>query len=62
MPIYSYRCMACGHAFDRLVKRDQAEQAQPCPKGCAPADSQRQLSAPAGFDLKGTGWYSKGNH
>lgn len=60
MPIYSYKCSSCGVSFDRLVKSSQADQAQPCP-ACSTEGAQRQVTAPGGFDLKGTGWYSKGS-
>lgn len=59
MPMYSYRCAKCGHAFDKLVRMSEVLQKQDCPKCEVPAE--KQLTAPGGFDLRGTGWYSKGN-
>lgn len=59
MPIYSYRCFSCGQAFDRLLKPGELKDVQACPHCKGPTD--RQVTAPAGFDLKGSGWYSRGN-
>lgn len=54
MPIYAYRCTACGHAKDVLQKV-----ADPvltvCP-ACGASAFAKQLTA-AGFQLKGSGWY-----
>lgn len=54
MPIYSYRCDACGHAKDVLQKMSDALLTV-CPVCGAPA-FKKQLTA-AGFQLKGSGWY-----
>ena len=54
MPIYAFRCTACGHAFDRLQKMSDPDPAA-CPV-CAEACVQRQLTAPS-FRLAGSGWY-----
>ena len=54
MPIYAYKCNACGHAFDRLQKLSDPEPAA-CP-ACGVAQVQRQVTAPA-FRLAGSGWY-----
>jgi putative FmdB family regulatory protein len=55
MPIYAYKCDACGHAKDVLQKMSDAALTE-CPACCAPQFS-KQLTAP-GFQLKGTGWYA----
>ena len=55
MPIYEYRCSACGHQKDHLQKMSDAPLTT-CPACGAEAYSQ-QLSA-AGFQLKGSGWYA----
>ena len=55
MPIYEYRCSACGHADEHLQKVSDAP-LKVCP-ACGKAKYQKQLSA-AGFQLKGTGWYA----
>ncbi|CAH0444694.1 FmdB family zinc ribbon protein [Ralstonia syzygii] len=54
MPIYAYRCDACGHAKDVLQKMSDAPLTD-CPTCGAPA-FKKQLTA-AGFQLKGSGWY-----
>ncbi len=54
MPIYAYRCEACGFAKDVLQKISDAPLTD-CPE-CGKAAFKKQLTA-AGFQLKGTGWY-----
>ena len=54
MPIYPYRCSACGHAKDVLQKMSDAPLTT-CPACSAEAFS-KQVTA-AGFQLKGSGWY-----
>lgn len=54
MPIYAYRCSACGHAKDVLQKISDAP-LQICPS-CGASAFSKQVTA-AGFQLKGTGWY-----
>ena len=54
MPIYAFRCEACGHSFDRLQKLSDPDPAE-CPE-CSAASVKRQVTAPA-FRLAGSGWY-----
>jgi putative FmdB family regulatory protein len=54
MPIYAYRCSACGHAKDVLQKISDPV-LNVCP-ACG-ADSFRKQVTAAGFQLKGSGWY-----
>lgn len=54
MPIYAYRCEACGFAKDVLQKISDAPLTD-CPE-CGKAEFRKQVTA-AGFQLKGTGWY-----
>lgn len=54
MPIYAYRCAACGHAKDVLQKLADAPLTD-CPACGAPC-FEKQVTA-AGFQLKGSGWY-----
>jgi len=54
MPIYAYRCEACGFAKDVLQKMSDAPLSE-CPN-CGKATFKKQVTA-AGFQLKGTGWY-----
>ena len=54
VPIYAYKCSACGHAKDVLQKLSD----QPltvCP-ACGQSTYSKQVTA-AGFQLKGSGWY-----
>lgn len=55
MPIYAYRCAACGHSRDVLQKMSDAPLTQ-CP-ACGAEQFAKQLTA-AGFQLKGSGWYA----
>ena len=54
MPIYAYRCSACGHAQDVLQKISDPLLTT-CP-ACGAATFSKQVTA-AGFQLKGSGWY-----
>jgi len=54
MPIYAYRCTACGHAQDVLQKMSDPLLTV-CP-ACGASTYAKQLTA-AGFQLKGSGWY-----
>lgn len=54
MPIYAYRCDACGHAHDALQKMSDAP-LRDCP-ACGQSALAKQVTA-AGFQLKGSGWY-----
>ncbi len=54
MPIYAYRCEACGFAKDVLQKMSDAPLTD-CPE-CGKSSFRKQLTA-AGFQLKGSGWY-----
>jgi putative FmdB family regulatory protein len=55
MPIYGYRCQACGHDFEVMQKMSDPAPAA-CP-ACGKGELRKQLSA-AGFQLKGNGWYA----
>jgi len=55
MPIYEYRCAACGHQEDHLQKLADAPLTK-CP-ACGKKKYAKQLTA-AGFQLKGSGWYA----
>lgn len=54
MPIYAYRCDACGHAVD-LLRKVSDPPLSVCP-ACG-ADAFRKQVTAAGFQLKGSGWY-----
>ena len=55
MPIYAYRCEACGFAKDHLQKLNDPA-LKICPE-CGQETYHKQLTA-AGFQLKGQGWYA----
>ena len=54
MPIYAYKCTACGHAQDALQKISD-KPLTVCPE-CHQETYAKQVTA-AGFQLKGSGWY-----
>ena len=62
MPIYEYRCDACGHELEKIQRMSDAPLTD-CPD-CGEAELRRLVSA-AAFRLKGSGWYvndyGKGN-
>ncbi len=55
MPIYAYKCSACGHVEDVMQKVSDAPLST-CPQ-CGAEAYAKQLTA-AGFQLKGKGWYA----
>ncbi|MBV6304409.1 zinc ribbon domain-containing protein [Candidimonas humi] len=54
MPIYAYKCSACGHQQDVLQKLSDPLLTV-CP-ACGQSTYSKQVTA-AGFQLKGSGWY-----
>ncbi len=55
MPIYEYRCTACGHQLEVIQKISDAALSD-CPS-CQQPGLKKLISA-AGFQLKGSGWYA----
>jgi putative FmdB family regulatory protein len=55
MPIYVFRCDACGEQFERLQKMSDPDP-ETCPHCGKPHTVHRQVTAPA-FRLAGSGWY-----
>jgi putative FmdB family regulatory protein len=55
MPIYEYRCTACGHKLEALQKFTEAPLSD-CPV-CGKSSLSKLVSL-AGFQLKGSGWYA----
>lgn len=55
MPIYEYRCGACGFQKEILQKLSDAP-LKDCPECGKPAMS--KMVTAAGFQLKGSGWYA----
>ncbi|MEA5445995.1 zinc ribbon domain-containing protein [Gammaproteobacteria bacterium AB-CW1] len=62
MPIYEYRCQACGHELEALQKMSEDPLTR-CPE--CEQDSLNRLVSAAAFRLSGSGWYEtdfkKGN-
>ncbi|HHQ41465.1 MAG TPA: zinc ribbon domain-containing protein [Chromatiales bacterium] len=54
MPIYEYRCKACGHELEAMQKMSDPPLTE-CPE-CGEEALSKLVSA-AGFRLKGSGWY-----
>ena len=54
MPIYEYRCAACGHHLEALQKMTEAP-LRKCPE-CGKSQLKRLVSA-SQFRWKGSGWY-----
>ena len=54
MPIYAYRCEACGFAKD-VLQSISAAPLTDC-ESCGKPEFRKQVTA-AGFQLKGSGWY-----
>jgi len=55
MPIYEYRCSACGFQSEYLQKLSDPPLAD-CPE-CGKGRFSKMVTA-AGFHLKGSGWYA----
>jgi putative FmdB family regulatory protein len=48
MPLYTYKCTACGHEFDEIVKFDNRDIKQKCTE--CEADSERKVAVPFGYN------------
>jgi putative FmdB family regulatory protein len=44
MPLYEYRCKACGRTFEQLRRMSEADRGVECPE-CQSPEVQRQLSS-----------------
>jgi putative FmdB family regulatory protein len=53
VPLYEYRCKACGHVFEK-IQSFSAPELKECP--VCQGEVERLLSAPA-VQFKGAGWY-----
>jgi putative FmdB family regulatory protein len=54
MPLYEYRCEACGSTFEKIVKFSDPP-LEVCEK-CGKGPVQKLISSPA-IQFKGSGWY-----
>ncbi len=57
MPLYPYKCAACGHEFEEIQKFSDVP-IKTCPK-CGESAVEKQMST-GSFVLKGGGWYRDG--
>jgi putative FmdB family regulatory protein len=55
MPIYDFKCTACGH-HDEMMRKISDSNTMDCPS-CHQETFSKMLSAPS-FHLSGTGWYA----
>lgn len=53
MPLYEYRCLKCGHQFEKIQSFSAPDEKE-CP--VCKGELERLISAPA-FQFKGAGWY-----
>lgn len=53
MPLYEYKCVKCGHRFEK-IENVGAPEIKKCPK--CKGKAERQFAAPA-IQFKGSGWY-----
>jgi putative FmdB family regulatory protein len=58
MPIYQYRCRACGELTEVWAKMSDPPPAA-C-EHCEAADSMEKMVSRTAFHLKGGGWYAQG--
>ena len=55
MPLFDFRCAACGKTFEERVAFG-AKATPACP-ACGSRTTEKLLSPPAGIVFKGSGWY-----
>jgi putative FmdB family regulatory protein len=54
VPLYEYRCLKCGHQFEK-IQSFSAPEVKECP--ICKGEVERLISAPA-IQFKGSGWYA----
>ncbi|NLN10013.1 MAG: zinc ribbon domain-containing protein [Acidobacteria bacterium] len=60
MPLYEYRCRACGHRFEELQRLGESAEKVTCPE-CGERQAERQLSTFAAAAASGSlGSFSSG--
>ena len=58
MPLYEYRCDACGQSEENLEKISAPDH-HDCP-ACGQADGMHRQISVGAFTLVGSGWYAQG--
>lgn len=53
MPLYEYKCVKCGHRFEK-IENVGASETKKCPKCGARAE---RMASAAAIQFKGSGWY-----
>lgn len=63
MPTYTYRCSEekCKHEFD-IVQKMSDDKLTDCPECKEEGSLEKIITATAGFQLKGNGWFNKGGY
>lgn len=56
MPFFDYKCVGCDH-IKELITQGEPTQKRWCDKCGTLREYQKQLSAPIGFILRGSGFY-----
>lgn len=51
MPIYEYRCEACGERFEKLVRSARSDEPVVCPR-CSAVETRKQFSAFSALGLE----------
>jgi len=58
MPIYDFKCEACGHIHEDYCKISERKEAKKCPK-CDACSYMLVSTNDNSFKLRGEGWYGK---
>lgn len=56
MPLYEYKCPSCGNKIDIILSLEERSKSVPVCTKCGTV-LQKLFSAPAYFDLRGSGFY-----
>lgn len=59
MPVYDYECAKCGQVSE-VDQRISDPPIETCPREGCDGDVKRVITAPANFQLKGSGWFKDG--
>lgn len=56
MPLYEYKCEACGEVMEKLQSRSDSPAPDTCPH-CGAKGTLARIVSNTSFQLKGSGWY-----